>query len=83
MIVEFTPPSFSIIPTPSIPGMVSTGLIFHLYTCVQNIFILFISWPPFLISSPSLWYPAPKQGHFYLPVLFFGKKKYGIFVCLR
>jgi hypothetical protein len=51
IIVEFTPPPFSFIPHP-IPGTVSTGLIFSIFTHVHMVFAL---WSP----SHTLATPLP------------------------
>jgi hypothetical protein len=54
IIVEFTPYHSPLLP--SIPGIVSTGLIFHFHTWEHNISTTFTFSHPFLISSPPHWY---------------------------
>jgi hypothetical protein len=59
IIVEFIPPSFSYIPPPPVPGIVSTGLIFHLHTWVHNICTIFTLLHPFPTSSHYHCYQPP------------------------
>jgi hypothetical protein len=60
IILEFTPSN--ILPYPPLPLflVVSTGVIFHLHTCVHIICTIFPLPHSFLTSSPSSWYQSPQ-----------------------
>jgi hypothetical protein len=74
IILEFTPPSFPFILPPPIPGIFSTGIIFHLHTRVHSICNIFTN--PYLFLTSSLLPVVPRtcsQARPALPILW--KKK--------
>jgi hypothetical protein len=67
------PPLFSFKPPPLIPRIVSTGLIFHLHTCVHSICTIFILLHPHILPPPTGTSP---------PVVWFCKRKKRWHLCL-
>jgi hypothetical protein len=66
------------------PGIVSTGIIFHLHTYMHSVCIIF-TFPHFFPAySPSHWYQSPQDRtcSALLFVLWFCKRKNDIFVVL-
>jgi hypothetical protein len=59
IILEFTPSIILLYPSPLIPGVVSTGITFHLCTCEHNIYTIFTLLHPFSTSFPLPLVPIP------------------------
>jgi hypothetical protein len=69
IIFEFTPSTILLYHPPSIPGVISTGLIFpFIFMCLQYLHHVYPS-IPFLPSSPPTGINTPRQDLFHPPVL--------------
>jgi hypothetical protein len=73
-ILNSPPPSFFFILSPQFLEWFQQAFLFHFHTWVHSISITFLLLHPFLISSPLLLVPTPRQDLFYFPVLHFFKK---------
>jgi hypothetical protein len=77
IIVELTPPSFSFIPPPPIPGRVSAGIIYPFTnTCTQYLHHILppTTFPHIFLPSTAA-HPPPRQDPFCPTVLWFCKRK--------
>jgi hypothetical protein len=72
-IAEFIPSIIFLYPPHHIPGIVSTGICFHLHSCVHSIGIILTLLHPFPISSTLPLVPTPPVLPFCFPILL---KKY-------